>query len=165
MIIMDSPGGATDRGPVSAALLPLVYDPGTARIFWLDPDRRILSSPVTADGRTSLATTASTPLAAGEQIEVAALLRDIADVTGRPLRMPVPTAPSDGREDYTVVWLYDVEDATTPRWAAEQAWLAMRRGDSHACVFQVVNRRTGTRVEVDLLDEEPGTGTDHGNPS
>ena len=45
--------------------------------------------------------------------------------------------------------------AATPRQAAEQAWRTMRRPGSQACVFQVVNRRTGRRVEIDLLDEEP----------
>jgi hypothetical protein len=61
MSIIDSCGGAPDREPVPGSLLPLVYDPDTGRVFWLDPDRRIVASPVAADGRTSLAATAPIP--------------------------------------------------------------------------------------------------------
>jgi hypothetical protein len=166
MIIIDSPNGAADRAPLPATLLPLVYDPDTGRVFWLDPDRRIVSSPVAADGHTSLAAAAAIPLPDGadERIDVVAvLLHDIADVTGRPLPVPIAAPPADGHDEYIVVWVDNSYQTRTARQAAEQAWRTMRRAGSHACVFQVVNRRTGARVEVDLLDDEPGT--EAGNPS
>ena len=164
MRIIDSSGGAADREPVPGSLLPLVYDPDTGRVFWLDPDRRIVASPVAADGRTSLAAAAPIPQPGhGERVDVVTvLLHDIADLTGRPLQAPIAATPVNEYDEHIVVWFDNSCYASTPRQAAEQAWRSMRRPGSHACVFLVVNRRTGARVEVDLLDDdEPG---DDGRP-
>ncbi len=160
---IDSPRDAADRAPMPATLLPLVYDPDTGRVFWLDPDRHIVASPVTADGRTSLAAAASIDLPHDDARVVATLLHDIAGFTGRPLPASIGAPPVDGHDEYIVVWFDNSLFAATPRQAAEQAWRIMRRPGSHACVFQVVNRRTGTRVEVDLLDDDPATRTDLGS--
>jgi hypothetical protein len=171
MIPLDGPT-AGSRDPVAAVpatLLPLVYDPATGRLFWLGTDRRLVASPVTADGRTSLAGAAPIPLpSADARVDVvAAMLHDIATYTCRPLRLPIPEPNPDGYDEYAAVWVANSFYATTPREAAEQAWWTMRRAGSQACVFQVVNRRTGTRVEVDLLDDEDlGTGAaDGGSPA
>jgi hypothetical protein len=63
-----------------------------------------------------------------------------------------------GYHEYAVVWVDNSYYATSPREAAEQAWRTVRRAGSQACVFQVVNRRTGQRVEVDLLHEPAPRG-------
>ena len=163
MIQLDSPDGSRRpvAPPLPATLLPLVYDPDTGRVFWRDADRRMVSSPVDSDGRTSLAAAAPVPVSSSDvRLEVVrTLLDDIATYTCRPLRLPIAEPEPDGHDEYTVVWVDNSYYAATPRQAAEQAWRTMRRPGSHACVFQVVNRRTGHRAEVDLLDDEPGTGS------
>ncbi|GAA0908162.1 hypothetical protein [Virgisporangium aurantiacum] len=169
MIPLDGPAvGSLSAAAVPATLLPLVFDPDTGRLFWLDTDRRLVASPVSADGRTSLAFAAPVPRAGDDERTdvVATLLHDIAEFTGRPLPVPDPAPPVDGRDEYIVVWVDNCAFTRTPRQAAEQAWRTIRRPGSHACVFQVVNRHTGARVEVDLLDDEDGTNVpDGGSPS
>ena len=166
MIPLDGPAvGSISGAAVPATLLPLVFDPDTGRLFWLDTDRRLVASPVGADGRTYLAAAAPIPLGSDDaRVDVVAtLLHDIADLTGRPLPVPVPAPPVDGRDEYIVVWVDNSAATRTPRQAAEQAWRTIRRPGSHACVFQVVNRRTGARVEVDLLDDDLDIGADAGS--
>lgn len=159
------------RNPAAAlpgTLLPMVFDPDTGRVFWVGPDRRIVSSPVAPDGRTSLAAAAPIPLASDDaRVDVVAtLLRDIATFTGRPLPVPIPAPPVHGQDEHIVVWVANSFSTPTPRQAAEQAWRTIRRPGSHACVFQVVNRRTGNRAEVDLLDDEDDTrAADAGSPA
>jgi hypothetical protein len=60
------------------------------------------------------------------------------------------------------VWVANSFYTATPREAAEQAWRSIRRHGSQACVFEVVNRRTGQRTPIDLLDDEPD---DDGQPT
>lgn len=169
MIPLDGPPiGSPSAAAVPATVLPLVFDPDTGRLFWLDTDRRLVASPVAADGRTSLAAAAPVPLPDDEErVEVVAtLLRDIATYTGRPLPQPIPAPRADGYDEHIAVWVANSFWTRTPRQAAEQAWRTMRRPGSHACVFQVVNRRTGERIEVDLLDDENlDTGTGAGSPA
>jgi len=120
---------------------------------------RIVASPVAADGRTSLAAAEPIPQPGHEERVdvVAVLLRDIAELTGRPLQASVAATPVADYDEHIVVWSDNSCYASTPRQAAEQAWRSMRRPGSQACVFLVVNRRTGAWVEVDLLnDDEPG---------
>ena len=157
MIPLDGPGpGRLSAAAVPATLLPLVFDPDTGRLFWLDTDRRLVASPVSADGRTSLAAAAPVPRYGDDARTdvVATLLRDIPEFTGRPLPLPVPAPPVAGREQYIVVWVDTSSPTSSPRQAAEQAWRSIRRPGSHACLFVVVNRRTGARAEVDLLDDD-----------
>jgi hypothetical protein len=146
----------------------MVYDPDTGRLFWLDTDRRLVASPVNADGRTSLALAALVPRA-GDDVRggvVATLLHDIAEFTGRPLPVPDPAPTVDGRDEYIVVWVDNCAFTRTPRQAAELAWRTIRRPGSHACVFQVVNRRTGARVEIDVLDDaDDAQAAEVGSPS
>jgi hypothetical protein len=154
---LDNPDGASRSDALPATLLPLVYDPDTGRLFWLGADRRVVSSLVDHDGYTQLTAAKPVPAATtGDRLDVVrTLLDDIATYTGRPLRLPIPEAEPGGREKYAVVWVDNAFYATTARQAAEQAWRTIRRPGSHACVFQVVNLRTGHRVEVDLLDDAP----------
>jgi hypothetical protein len=168
MVPLDGPTvGSLGMASLPATLQPLLFDPDTGRLFWLDTDRRLVTSPVGADGRTSLGTAAPIPLPVDDaRVDVVAtLLRDIADVTGRPLPVPVSTPPVDGYDEYTVVWFNHDYEATSPRQAAEHSWLWMRCSDSQACVFHVVNRRTGARVEVDLLDDDLDMGADAESPA
>ncbi len=169
MTTLDGPTiGSREPAAAPATLLPLVFDPATGRLFWLDTDRRLVASPVAADGRTSLGAAAPVPLPHDdERVDiVATLLRDIATYTGRPLPVPIPAPRADGHDEHIVVWVDNSYWTRTPRQAAEQAWRTIRRAGSHACVFQVVNRRTGVRVEVDLLDDEDDTqAADAGSPS
>jgi hypothetical protein len=153
----DNPDAASHADARPATLLPLVYDPDTGRLFWLGADRRLVSSPVDPDGYTQLTAAQPVPAATtGDRLDVVrTLLDDIATYTGRPLRLPIPEAEPGEREKYAVVWVHNAFYATTPWQAAEQAWHTIRRPGSYACVFQVVNLRTGHRVEVDLLDDEP----------
>jgi hypothetical protein len=53
----DAPhGGRRDGGAaLPATLLALVYDPDTGRVYWLATDRRVVSTRVDTDGRTSFA--------------------------------------------------------------------------------------------------------------
>lgn len=147
--------GRTDALP--ATVLPMVYEPDTGRLFWLGGDRRMVSSAVNHDVSTRLTGATVVPVATSDDRldAIRILLDDMATYTGRPLRLPIPAAEPGGRDQYTVVWVDDGFHTTTPRQAAERAWHSIRRPGSHACVFQVVNRRTGHRVEVDLLDDEP----------
>jgi hypothetical protein len=128
------------------------------------------SSPArsTPTGSTSLAAPAPVPQPHDDQRVdvVATLLRDIATYTGRPLPQPIAAPPTDGHDEHIVVWVDNSYAARTPRQAAEQAWRTIRRPGSHACVLQVVNRRTGARVEIDLLDDEDDTRTvEAGSPA
>jgi hypothetical protein len=154
---LDNADGAIRSDGPPATLLPLVYDPDNGRLFWLGADRRVMTSAVDHDGYTQLTAAASVPaITTDDRLDaVRALLDDIATYTGRPLRLPIGEAEPGGHEQYAVVWVDNSLYATTPRQAAEQAWRTIRRPGSHACVFQVVNRRTGHRIEVDLLDDVP----------
>ncbi len=166
MIALDGPdSGRPSAASLPVTLLPLIYDPVTGHLFWLDPGRRVVASPCGADGRVSLAATAPLPLPIDDtRVQVVTtLLHDIATFTGRPVPVPVPAPPVDGHQEYIVVWVDDSCFTRTPRQAAEKAWHMMRRAGSHACVFQVVNRRTGARVEVDLLDDKTGSHTNPGS--
>ena len=53
---------------------------------------------------------------------------------------------------YVVTWELDV-DAGTPEEAARQAWAAMRRPESTANVFDVLDE-TGGCTRVDLMEGE-----------
>ncbi len=155
----DAPDGGSRHGgaPLPATLLPLVYDPDTGRVYWLATDRRVVSTRVDTDGHTSFAAATPIPLPTtdADRLDgVRTLLSDIATYTCRPLPLPIAAPDPHGHDEYAVVWVDNSYDATTPREAAEQAWRTIRRPGSQACLFQVVNRRTGQRVEVDLLDDE-----------
>jgi hypothetical protein len=165
MIPLDGSRDPADAVP--ATLLPLVFDPDTGRMFWLDAQGQMISSPVTSIGLASSAVTTPTARAGADRrlVDVRALLDDIATYTGRPLSLSVALPNVDGSDEYTVVWFNHDYDAATPREAAEHSWQWMRCSDSQACVFQVVNRRTGERVQVDLLDDEAGTEADRGSAS
>jgi hypothetical protein len=52
-----------------------------------------------------------------------------------------------------VRWEIDIEDPKSPLDAARRAWEAMRKSDSIANVFDVVNPETGVTVRVDLEEE------------
>ncbi|MEW6545090.1 MAG: hypothetical protein AB1411_15960 [Nitrospirota bacterium] len=56
--------------------------------------------------------------------------------------------------DYFVEWEMDIDDAQSPREAAQQAWEAMRRPDSSANVFTVHDKESGAVYHVDLDWEE-----------
>jgi len=63
-----------------------------------------------------------------------------------------------GDGGYRVVWEID-SDAATPEEAAREAWSTMRRSDSLATVFTVIDG-LGAAVTIDLLEhEEPILGT------
>jgi hypothetical protein len=54
---------------------------------------------------------------------------------------------------YVVTWEIDIEDATSPQQAAEQAWDMLRHPDSTANVFVVYpGDGAGRGVTVDLLE-------------
>ncbi len=57
---------------------------------------------------------------------------------------------SEKPERYGVSWEIDVEDCHSPTGAAVEAWEAMRREDSTACIFTVTNRDTGAVKMIDL---------------
>lgn len=168
MIPLDGPAiGSISAAAAPATLLPMVFDPDTGRLCWLHTNRRLVASPVTADGRTSLAAAAPVPRYSDDARTnvVATLLHDIAEFTGRPLRIPVPAPPVAGREQYIVVWVDTSSPTSTPRQAAEQAWRTIRRPGSHACLFLVVNPRTGARAEIDLLDDVDPPSTQTASPA
>ena len=54
---------------------------------------------------------------------------------------------------YLVAWLIDVW-AETPQEAAEQADQARRRPGSIATVYTVLDRSTGKKIDVDLLERK-----------
>jgi hypothetical protein len=147
--------GRDAASPGPETLLPLLFDPDTGHMFWLDgAARRTVSRPVHPDGHVSLGAVADPPPGNDERSAVIrTLLDDIATYTCRPLPLPIAAPERDGYDEYAVVWVDNACYAATPRDAAEQAWRTIRRPGSHACVFQVVNRRTGQRTDVDLLDE------------
>jgi hypothetical protein len=61
--------------------------------------------------------------------------------------------------NYLVQWEIDIEGASSPEDAAKQAWGHMRRPDSTANVFDVIDE-AGEKVRVDLQDA--GTAKDCG---
>ncbi|MBY0559849.1 hypothetical protein [Hyphomicrobium sp.] len=54
---------------------------------------------------------------------------------------------------YKVYWEIDIDVADDPVDAAEQAWGHMRRPDSIANVFKVVDEGSGHEVMIDLEEE------------
>jgi hypothetical protein len=63
---------------------------------------------------------------------------------------------------YVVTWEIDIECATSPRQAAEQAWDILRHPDSTANVFVVYpGDGDGEGVTVDLLEHRPEQKSEH----
>ena len=53
-----------------------------------------------------------------------------------------------------VTWEMHVEtESGSPREAAQAAWEAMRRADSSACVFKVIDE-SGNIAQIDLMETE-----------
>lgn len=154
--------GDAGRDNLQATLLPMVYDPESGRLFWLGADRRMVSCPVDGNGHTCLAAAVAAPVPGiDKRLEVVGtLLRDIAAYTCRPLHLPTSQTDPDDHAEYAVIWVSNSHCTATPRQAAEQAWRMIRRFGSQACVFQVVDRRTGRRTEIDLLVDSDGVGVD-----
>jgi hypothetical protein len=153
----DGPDSASTAPPASATLLPLIYDPDTGLLYCLN-NQGLASAPADPGWATTPAAAPSPPPTDGDdhrRTVVAALLTDIAAYTGQPLRETTGASNRDGNDEYAVVWVDNSSWAATARQAAEQAWRTMRCPGSQACVFQVVNRRTGQRVEIDLLGDGP----------
>jgi hypothetical protein len=157
---MDSNTTHADAARLPATLMPLVYDPDTGRLYWLNEHNAIMNADLDTD--TVLPTAAAQPAPPhGERLEVVrTLLADIAGYTGLPLYGSIGEPDGRGLDEYIAVWADNSLLAATPREAAEQAWRAMRHRGSIACVFQVVNRRTAERIEVDLLDDHPQDSSD-----
>jgi len=57
---------------------------------------------------------------------------------------------------YVVTWSIDTENLPSPRKAAEFAWAALRRKESTADVFDVLDTGTGQITRVDLEEPEAG---------
>jgi len=57
---------------------------------------------------------------------------------------------------YTVTWEIDVFDAASPRDAAQKAFDIMRKPDTTATVFHVIEHddASGDYTSVDLLEED-----------
>jgi hypothetical protein len=63
---------------------------------------------------------------------------------------------------YVVTWEIDIEEATSLREAASQAWDILRHEDSMANVFVVYPEDgDGEGVTVDLLEHQPEQKSEH----
>ena len=109
--------------PMPVTLLPLIYDPVTGNLSWLNPRWRTVASPCSADGRVSLAAAAPVPPTDDLQVRVVTtLLHDLATVTCRPLRCPPrPHRPTGTRNTPS-------SGSTTPASRAARAKPPTRHG-------------------------------------